>query len=136
MICEHQLEDDCGCVTMTPTTPDPKPAPATDEEIAKLRVELGNLWTWGSSPELAVHREHYMHLVYAAHKCFAAIEAERSENAKLRARVAELEEGLRGIETRLFGLAVDTPICQLHRMALSNIVDFIRAALKPEPASR
>ena len=59
-----------------------------------------------------------------------------AENDRLRARVAELEAALSELETRIFAIGSDSPICQLHRLKLSALVDFIRAALKPEPASR
>lgn len=88
-------------------------------------------------------------------KVIARIEAERAENDRLRfrlhaittaevdacveretlrARVAELEAALSELETRIFALGSDSPICQLHRLKLSGLVDFIHAALKPEPA--
>lgn len=110
---------------MTPTDPQPTApptvAPASDEEISDTKERAKRVTAIGSVRAL---------------KLIARIEADRAENDRLRARVAELKEALSKVEKGIFDLTSDSPICQLHRLKLSGLVDFIRAALKPEPASR
>ena len=104
---------------MTPTTPDHKPAPATDEEIAEWNPADRNI-------AAAVYP-------WKVAKLIARISADRAENAKLRARVAELISAMNGLLLSADASWEDSrdghdwpEACQEARAALS----------KPEPASR
>lgn len=70
----------------------------------------------------------------------AVLKQEKADyNETATRRIEEIERlraALGTLEERLFGLGEQTPICQLHRAGLSAMVDFIRAALKPESTVR
>lgn len=125
---------------MTPTTPDPKPtaaptpAPATELKPCPFCGEIP------TKIEATRSRPAEVLCANMAANCIASrasgyIEQWNTRPIEdgLRARVAELEAALWELETRIFALGSDSPVCQLHRLKLSGFVDFIRAALKPEP---
>ena len=118
------------------TPPDPNPtapptvAPATDAAIEALRdATIAYRNAPGNTP--------LDNLVWGLSACIARIEADRAENAKLRARVAELKEVLKAAIGHCDCLDYNgkalIPCTEANPCAGCYMAAQIRAALKPEP---
>lgn len=124
------------------TPPDPQPtapptvAPASDAYVEELKKQTQHIEGFIAHTLIARIESDRAEMAEDADLIVrqnATISKQAEEIAGLRARVAELEAALSKLEKGIFDLTSDSPICQLHRLKLSALVDFIRAALKPEP---